>query len=92
MCAYFISDECQRMAAIWEFFRRNCPDLNLHIVRYNSHAFKQDRTMIKPTQEEREMSIKERFVITYLFYRAQDGFPVVTRDPEYTLRQYVRTL
>ena len=50
-CSYSISDECQRMAPIWEFFRRNCPDLNLHIVRYNSHAFKQDRAMIKPTQE-----------------------------------------
>ena len=96
--SYTVAHECQRMQAIWEHHRQRYPDERLHIVRYNSHAYKQDGTIVKPTQEERVASIKEslayipetKFVITYLYYRTTAGFPAVTLDPEYTLKEYVR--
>ena len=94
---YSISDECKRMAAIATYVRQK--GLSVHIVRYNSHAFRQDGVVRKPTQEERLASIKESlayvpetdFVITYLYYRLSDGRPTITLDPEYTLQPYVRT-
>lgn len=97
---YSIQDECMRMAAIATYLRQSAPGLRLHIVRYNSHAFKKDGgVIVKPTQEERVASIKEclayvpetDFVITYLYYRSNDGRPAITSDPEYTLQEYVRT-
>ena len=96
---YAIRDECMRMAAIATYLRQNAPGLRLHIVRYNSHALRQDGVVCKPTQEERVASIKESLayvpesdlVITYLYYRSSGGRPAVTLDPEYTLQHYVRT-
>jgi hypothetical protein len=97
-CKYNISDECLRMAAISNYLRQKAPGLRLHIVRYNSHAYKQDGVVVKPTQEERVASIKESlayipetyFVITYLYYRSAGERPAITLDPEYTLKEYVR--
>ena len=96
---YSISEECMRMAAIANHLKQNSPGMKLHIVRYNSHAFKQDGVVCKPSQEERVESIKANlayvpdsdFVITYLFYRSANGRPAVTLDAEYTLQHYVRT-
>ena len=87
------------MAAIADYLRQTAPELSLHIARYNSHAFRQDGVVCKPTQEERVASIKESlayvpeadFVITYLYYRSSGGRPAITMDPEYTLQNYVRT-
>ena len=96
---YSVSDECLRMAAIATYLRQTAPGLKLHIVRYNSHAYRQDGVVCKPTQEERVASIKESlayvpetdFAITHLYYRSSGGRPAITLDPHYTLQQYVRT-
>ena len=98
--SYSIADECQRMQAIWQYHRERYPDERLHIVRYNSHAYKQNGVVRKPTEEERTASIKEslayipetEFVITYLFYRSAGHCPAITRDTQYTLQKYVRML
>ena len=95
---YTIAHECQRMQAIWAYHRERYPDKKLHIVRYNSHAFKQDGVVRKPTDEERKTSIDaslayipdKAFVITYLYYRSAGDQPAITLDPEYTLKEHVR--
>ena len=89
-----------RMAAIANHLKQNSPGMRLHIIRYNSHAFKQDGVVRKPTQEERVASIKESlayvpetdFVIAYLYYRGSGGRPAITLDPQYTLQKYVRAI
>ena len=96
---YSIPDECMRMEAIANHLRQSAPGLRLHIVRYNSHAYRQNGVIVKPTQEERVAAIKETlqyipdadFVITYICYRSSDGRPAITLDPNYTLQEYVRT-
>ena len=99
-CMYSISDECRRMTAIWEYYRQRFPDDRLHIVRYNSHAYKQDGVIKKPSDQERMTRIQaclsyvpeSPFVVTYIFYRQVGGVPAVTLDPAYTLREYARSL
>ena len=99
-CTYSITNECRRMAAVWNYLRQRSPRLRLHIVRYNSHAYRQDGVTVKPIQEERVESIKESlayvpesdFVITYLYYRSAGDRPAITLDPEYTLQEHVRTV
>ena len=97
---YNVLHECKRMESIRDFYVRRFPDCLLHIVRYNSHAYKQDGLVRKPTHEERTATIKEclayvptvAFVITYVYYRAQHGCAVIATHPEYTLQQYVRVI
>ena len=98
-CTYNVSDECIRMHAIWQYLKARHPGMRLHIIRYNSHSYKEDGTVIKPSPEQRIASITESlsyvpetdFVITYLYYRRAGGRPAITLDPEYTLQDYVRT-
>ena len=98
-CTYNVSDECIRMHAIWQYLKARHPGMRLHIIRYNSHAYKEDGTVIKPSPTQRITSITESlsyvpetdFVITYLYYRRAGGRPAITLDPEYTLQDYVRT-
>ena len=97
-CMYSIADECRRMMAIREDHREHFPNDRLHIVRYNSHAYKQDGVMKKPSEQERKSSIgacisyvPEDFTITYLYYRLANGQPAITLDPDFSLRDYVRT-
>ena len=98
-CMYSISDECRRMAAIREYHRQRFPDDCLHILRYNSHNYKQDGVVKKPSEQERMARVQaclsyvpeSDFVITYLFYRLAEGVPAVTLHPEFSLREYVRT-
>ena len=88
------------MTAIWEYYRQRFPDDRLHIVRYNSHAYKQDGVIKKPSDQERMTRIQaclsyvpeSPFVVTYIFYRLVGGVPAVTLDPAYTLREYARSL
>lgn len=95
-----VSNECQRMSAIWDYHRQRLPDRNLHIVRFNPNAYKENGTVIRPTEDERIAGIQEclafvpesAFVISYLFYRRSEGQPAVTLDPDYTLQKYVRVL
>ena len=54
--------------------------------------------MKKPSQQERMSSLEacisyvpEAFTITYLFYRVAHGQPAITWDPDFSLRDYVRT-
>ena len=99
-CSHNVSHECQRMVAIWNYHRQRFPDACLHIIRYNSHAFKQaDGIVRKPTDEERTSRIRaclayvpeSSFVITYVYYRCTGDRPAVSLHPEYTLQEYVRT-
>ena len=98
-CTYNISEECLRMTAIWEYHRQRFPSDRLHILRYNSNNYKEDGVVKKPSEQERLTRIQacleyvpeSDFVITYLFYRLAEGVPAVTLDPEYSLREYVRT-
>ena len=98
--SYNVSHECQRMAALWDYYRQRYPGESLHIVRYNSHAYKQDGCIKKPTDEERTASIKAciaytpeaKFVITYLYYRSAGDRPAIATHPEYTLQNFVRTV
>ena len=98
--AYSISNECQRMEALWGYHRLRYPDACLHIIRYNSHAYKEGGEIKKPTQQERAASIQEclayvpadKFVITYLYYRTEHGRVAITTHPDYTLQQYVRPI
>ena len=95
---YSISDECMRMLAIANYLTQKDSRMRLHFVRYNSHAYKENGTILRPTQEERAAHIKDAllyvpdaaFVITYLFYRSVGGKPAITFDPEYTLSEHVR--
>ena len=96
-CMYRIADENRRMMAIREYHRERFPNDRLHIVRYNSHAYKQDGEIKKPSQQERYLSIEacisyvpEDFTITYLYYRLANGQPAITLDPDFSLRDYVR--
>ena len=99
-CMYNISDECRRMTAIREYHRQRFNNDRLHILRYNSHNFKQDGIVKRPSADERTSSIRaclsyvpeSDFVITYLFYRLVDSVPAVTLDPNFTLRDFVRTV
>ena len=98
---YSIAEECQRMRAIWSYYRERHPGQKLHIIRYNSHNYKENGAVRKPTEAERKASIKQslnyipeaEFVITYLFYRCAGDQPAITLEPEYcpTLKEYVRT-
>ena len=97
-CGYRVSDECRRMDSIWGYFREHHPGMRLHVVRYNSHAYKQDGVIIRPTHEERAAAIEEclahvpksPFVITYLYYRSIGQRVAVTLDSGYTLQDHVR--
>ena len=99
-CSYSISDECKRMAALWQFERQRHPYRRLHIVRFNPNAYKQDGIVVKPNVEERTATISASlayvpdtdFVITYLYYRKLGGHPAITMHPEYSLKEYVRTV
>jgi len=98
--SYNVLQECQRMDAIRKFHDQHYSDSSLHIVRYNSHAYKQDGEVKKPTQEERMAIIQDclayvpegRFVITYVYYRAEHERVAISTHPEYTLQQYVRAI
>ena len=98
--SYNVLHECQRMEAIRNFHDQRYSDSSLHLVRYNSHAYKQDGEVKKPTQQDRIATIHEcleyvperRFVITYVYYRAEQGRVAIAAHPEYTLQQYVRTI
>ena len=88
------------MEALWNYYRQRYPDACLHIVRYNSHAYKQDGVVKKPTEQERTSSIQacleyvpeSSFVITYVYYRTTGDCPAIALHPEYTLQKYVRTV
>lgn len=97
-CKYNVADECRRMEAIWLHTKAKFPEKQLHVIRYNPHAYKQDGVVLKPTQEQRVASIKEslayvphaQFVITYIYYRCTGNNPAITSDPGYTLAEFVR--
>jgi hypothetical protein len=98
--SYNVAHECQRMEALWRYHSQRFPGAQLHIVRYNSHAYKQDGTIRKPTECERISSIRaclayvpeSAFVITYVYYRSAGDSPAIALHPDFTLQKYVRTV
>ena len=90
--------EMQRMQALRDFHLQRYPDLYIHIVRYNSHAYKQGGEIKRPTLEDRAAKIrecleyqpKEQFEISSVTYRTNSGTLVVSEHPEFILRQHAR--
>ena len=96
---YALSYECQRMASVLAEFTRMHEGKKLHIIRYNPDAFKGFHGLvIKPSQQERERAIRRaiehvpdvHFTITYLFYRAIEGWPEIMYNEQYSLHEHVR--
>ena len=96
--SYRVLHEMQRMQALQEYHQQRYPDLYIHIVRYNSHAYKQDGEVKRPTLEDRAAKIrecleyqpKEQFEISYVYYRTNSGTLAVSEHPEFILRQHAR--
>ena len=90
----------QRMEALRDYHFKHFPGMRVHIVRYNTHAWKQDGEVQKPTHEERTAKIQEcleyvpqaRFEISYCFYRTHCGRLVISDHPEFTLQQFTRII
>ena len=95
---YRMLHEMQRMQALRDFHQQRYPDLYIHIVRYNSHTYKQGGEIKRPTLEDRAAKIREcleyvpeePFVISYVFYRTNCGRLAISEHPEFTLQQYTR--
>ena len=95
---YRVSHEMLRMAAIRDHHFQRYPHLRIHIVRYNTHPWKQDGEIKKPTPAERLAKIQEclsyvpqaRFEISYVFYRTVEGQLAISGHPEFTLQPYTR--
>ena len=56
---YRVLHEMQRMQALRDFHLQRYPDLYIHIVRYNCHAYKQGGEIKRPTLEDRASKIRE---------------------------------
>ena len=92
--------EMQRMEALRDYHLQRYPHLRVHIVRYNSHPWKQNGEVKKPTNEEREAKIQEcleyvpeePFEISYVFYRTHCGRLAISDHPEFTLEQFTRII
>ena len=86
------------MDALRDYHFQRYPHLRVHIVRYNTHAWKQDGEVMKPTHEERAAKIQEcleyvpelQFEISYVFYRTKCGALAISEHPEFILQQYAR--
>ena len=78
--SYRVLHEMQRMVALRDFHFERYPHLRVHIVRYNTHLWKQDGEIKKPTPAERLAKIQEclsfvpeaRTDISYVFYRTTE--------------------
>ena len=95
---YRVLHEVQRMEALRDYHFKHFPGMCVHIVRYNTHAWKQDGEVQNPTHEVRTAKIQEclayvpeaRFEISYVFYRTHFGRLAISEHPEFTLQQYTR--
>ena len=98
--SYRVLHEMQRMVALRDFHFERYPHLRVHIVRYNSHPWKQNGEVKKPTHEERATKIQEcleyvpqaRFEISYCFYRTHCGRLAISDNPDFTLQQFTRII
>ncbi len=97
---YSLQYECQRMLLIFSDFSRRYPQGRLHIIRYCPDPFKDNGFVVKASLQERMNAIRaavehdpqDRFTISYLFYRSENGWPVVVNHADYTLRDHVRPM
>ena len=98
--SYRVLHEMQRMVALRDFHFERYPHLRVHIVRYNSHPWKQNGEVKKPTEEERASQIRacleyvpeEPFEISYVFYRTKCERLAISDHPEFTLQQFTRII
>ena len=97
---YRVLHEVQRMEALRDYHFKHFPGMCVHIVRYNTHAWKQYGEIKKPTLAERLAKIQEclsyvpeeRFVISYIFYRTHGGRLAISDHPDFLLRESIRVV
>ena len=97
---YPVLHEMRRMEALRDFHFQHFPGMRVHIVRYNTHPWKQDGEVKKPTHQERASKIREcleyvpeqRFVISYIFYRTHCGRLAISDHPDFLLRESIRVV
>ena len=89
--------EMQRMEALRDYHLQRYPHLRVHIVRYNSHPWKQNGEVKKPTNEERTANIQEcleyvpeePFEISYVVYRTQCGRMAGSDNLDFTWQHFI---